>query len=60
MTSPTLPTCIPTAAQANRIARLRITRRRAQLLRRKQLHESILLFVFFTVLFAAFTIAAFS
>ena len=60
MNSPTLPTCIPTAAQTNRIARLRITRRRAQLLRRKQLHEAILLFVFFTLFFAFITIAAFS
>jgi hypothetical protein len=60
MTSPTLPACIPTAAQTNRIARRRIQHRRAQALRRKQLHEAILLFVFFTIFFAIVTIAAFS
>lgn len=60
MTSPTLPACIPSAGQANRIARRRIQHRRAQLLRRKQLHEAILLFVFFTLFFACITVAAFS
>lgn len=59
MTSPTLPACIPTAQQLRRV-RTRRQRQQLRSIRRKQFHDAVILFVFFTFFFAIITVAAFS